>query len=378
LVAIVLMVLGVAFPAFFMATYNDGNVPLTLGYLRHASVVSPVQLQGTVDPEVLAQIRAHPLVEHVIPARMLTLMVNAPAAVFGKVGMSICAVREGDLQTLLGQYRARLGQGRLPRPRSNEIALSSAVALNRGLRVGDKVGQSAHASDGLPTEMVLAGILEPDDSRPQPVGAREAYAYAPQWIGFASYEYVAGHERYAAAPTRYLVVPAAGRESELETWLEETVASPLVAVETFGATYRRLRAAERDLFLFFAVAEAIVAIAAAVALAVLQYLFFVHRRQEFGVLYAVGRSRAWLVLRVLRESVSVVGLAWLVGAALCVGAMRYVQAGIYAPRGMAVNLHNPWPWLFTLPIPLAILAASVGTTAWMLSGLDPVAVIERE
>jgi hypothetical protein len=57
--------------------------------------------------------------------------------------------------------------------------------------------------------------------------------------------------------------------------------------------------------------------------------------------------------------------------------MLYFQAQVYTPIGLSLNLYNPWPWLFTLPIPVAVVAASVGTVAWTLSRLDPVAVIER-
>jgi ABC-type lipoprotein release transport system permease subunit len=376
-VAIVLMVLGVSFPAFFMATYNDGNVPLTFGYLRHASVVSSARVGGAVDPEVIAQIRSYPAVAHVISAKPLSMMVNAAAAVFGEVGMPIYAVREDDLQTLVGVYGMRLVEGRLPSPRSNEIVLSSAMALNRGVGIGDSIGQPVNELDGMPTEMVVVGILAFDDARASSDRASGAFSYAPQWIGFAPYEYVEAHERYAALPIHYLVAPVAGLEAEVEAWLEESIASSQVAVETFGATYRFARGVERDLFLFFAIAEVIIAIAAAEALAVLQYILFAQRREEFGTLHAVGHSRAWLVWRVLRESASVVGAAWLVGAVLCAVGMLYVQIRVYAPKGMNVNLLNPWPWLFTLPIPVAIIAASAGTVAWMLSRLDPVAVIER-
>jgi hypothetical protein len=57
--------------------------------------------------------------------------------------------------------------------------------------------------------------------------------------------------------------------------------------------------------------------------------------------------------------------------------MLYFETNVYAPIGLGLDLYNPWPWLFTLPIPLAIVAASAGTIAWALSRLDPVAVIER-
>jgi hypothetical protein len=44
---------------------------------------------------------------------------------------------------------------------------------------------------------------------------------------------------------------------------------------------------------------------------------------------------------------------------------------------MSLDLANVTPWLFTLPIPVAVVAASAGTIAWALKRLDPVAVIER-
>jgi hypothetical protein len=54
-----------------------------------------------------------------------------------------------------------------------------------------------------------------------------------------------------------------------------------------------------------------------------------------------------------------------------------VQAIVYAPKGLGLDIFNPIPWLFTLPIPVAVVGASAGTIAWMLSRLDPVSVIER-
>ena len=75
---------------------------------------------------------------------------------------------------------------------------------------------------------------------------------------------------------------------------------------------------------------------------------------------------------------SVVAVAWLIGAAVCGIGLMYAQANVYGPMGLSLNFFNPAPWLFTLPIPLAVVAASAGTIARMLSKLDPVSVIERK
>jgi len=198
-----------------------------------------------------------------------------------------------------------------------------------------------------------------------------------RWAGFASYEYVDGHERYAGAPTHLLVVPVEGRDSEMETWLEETIASPRVRIETLGSRYRLWQTGVRTAQTTTAVGSAIFSVVAGLGLAILNYIFVIQRRDEFGALHAVGHNRAALIARTLRESVSITAVAWLVGAVVCIVGVFYAQATLYEPLGTSVDLTNPTPWLFTLPIPLAVVAASAGTIAWALSRLDPVAVIER-
>jgi tellurite resistance protein TehA-like permease len=67
----------------------------------------------------------------------------------------------------------------------------------------------------------------------------------------------------------------------------------------------------------------------------------------------------------------------MVGAAVCSAGLFFAQAAVYEPLGLSIDFFNPTPWLFTLPIPVAVVAASAGSIAWTLSRLDPVAVIER-
>jgi hypothetical protein len=45
--------------------------------------------------------------------------------------------------------------------------------------------------------------------------------------------------------------------------------------------------------------------------------------------------------------------------------------------GLTFELSHLRRWWYTLPIPIAVLAASAGTAAWKLSGIHPVATIER-
>jgi ABC-type lipoprotein release transport system permease subunit len=368
-----LMVLGVAFPPFVTAMLLDAAWPLFLSYSSHASIVSPPPTHQAVDPVVLAQIRAHPAVARVIPARSLSM---ATDWVLYEYPLPVYGVHEGDLQALLDAYGLYVGEGELPQPQSGQIVLTRALARNRGLSVGDTLGRPVHERDSIPTELTVVGLL---DSTTVGLTDRKKYHIptVPRWAAFVSYEFVERHERYSTAPMHALIIPVAGHEAVVEAWLEESIASPQVMVQTLGTTYRSLTKLRMSLFIFLATTESILAVAAALALAILNTIFVNQRRDEFGTLHAVGHGRAGLVARTLRESVSIAGAAWLIGAACCTVLVLGAQAIVYAPRGMALSLTNITPWMFTLPIPLAIVAASAGTITWALSRLDPVAVIER-
>jgi len=257
-------------------------------------------------------------------------------------------------------------EGRLPQPRSNEIVLSAAIAANRDLHVGDVIGGETDGDDTLvvddmPTEMIVAGILSPD--RP--------------WVGFASYEYLRSHELTSSRGPRLLIIPHEGQKQTLDSWLEESVDSTQTRIITYGIEEREYREMTTSIVLTFAALECMIAAVAAVALTTLNHIFFTQRQEEFGILNAVGRSRRWLVLRTVKEMVSVVGVAWVVGAALCGIGLLGMQNLFYGPRGLTLDFFSPTPWLLTLPIPLAVALTSVGTIAWMLFRLDPVAVVER-
>ncbi len=360
-----LMILGVAFPVFLLSATLDAMKP-DYEYLRYVGEVAP-GIGDAVDPGVTAQIRSHPAVARVIQTVPLWVQIVVPPG--GGTEVNIYGVSEGDLPVLMDLFDVQLVEGRMPRPRSNEIVLSRVTALNRGLRVGDAIGRPVQErnsednpliADDIPIEMVIVGLLSRDDL----------------WLGFASLEYLQSHELTASRPPRLLVVPAEERKGKLDAWLEGSVASAQTRVYTHDAERRELEEVMRLVILLFAAVESIIAIVAAVALAALNYIFFAQRREEFGTLHAIGRSRPWLVFRTVKETGSAVGLAWLVGAVVCVLGLIIVQVAVYTPMGLNLDFFSFAPWLFTLPIPLAVIIVGAGTIARTLRRLDPVAVIE--
>jgi ABC-type lipoprotein release transport system permease subunit len=356
-----LMVLGITFPTFLFSAVASAMMPF-MEYLQYVSVISPIHSE--LDPGVAGQVKSHPAVARTVPAIPLGMQMILPPG--GATDIRIYGVSEADLPMLLGLFGMHVQEGHLPRPRSNEIVLSAAVAANRDLNVGDVIGGETDDGDlspvdDLPTEMIVAGILAP--GRP--------------WAGFASYEYLRSHELTSSRGPRLLIIPHEGQKLALDSWLEERIDPTQAGIITYDREEREYREMTASVVVAFTLLECMIAAVAAMALATLNHIFFAQRREEFGILNAIGRSRWWLVLRTLKETGSVVGLAWVFGAVLCGLGLLGMQNLVYAPRGLALDFFSPVPWLLTLPIPLAVLAVSTGTIGRMLRKLDPVAVIER-
>jgi hypothetical protein len=79
----------------------------------------------------------------------------------------------------------------------------------------------------------------------------------------------------------------------------------------------------------------------------------------------------------VRETAFTTGIAWAISALVCLTGLVYLQVRVFTPLGLGFNLFSLTPWLFTLPIPIAVLMATAGTVSRTLARLDPVAVIER-
>jgi len=364
-VTMALMILGVAFPAFLMLT-SAGTMKTEVEIYRNISRVYPVQGQA-IDPGVAAQIRAHPEVERVVPVRWLGIQMLVPPG--GAATIPLYGVPEADMAALIESFDVHLVEGHLPRPRSNDLVISAAIAKNRGLALGDTVGGASGdesapliaSGDFIPTGMVISGILGPD----------------VPWVGLASYEFLGSHELTRERVEMALVIPFAGHEQAVSTWLMTNIASAQTGVDTYEVQAADYQEFTLGVSIAFAMVESLIALVAAVALATLNYIFYTQRWDEFGILHAIGRSRGWLVFRTFRETGSTVAIAWRIGATICILGLVLTQTFIYTPLGLKADFGNLLPWLFTLPIPIAVLVVSTATIGRMLNKLDPVAIVER-
>jgi ABC-type antimicrobial peptide transport system permease subunit len=365
--AMALMIVGTSIFIFGLETFDDARRPL-LNHLRWVSLVSPNALP--LETTVIAQVRAHPAVERVIPVTVFSPFGILMPPIAPNYPLEAYSVMAEDMAYLVELYGLKLAEGHLPRPSTNDIVIPWTVAQNRGVRVGDVIGDRAHpihpGAPTLPSELVVSGILAPAENPTDDI-----------WLSFVSLEFVEKYPDSWKTDLSLVVVPKAGQKAALDAWLESTIAGERRLVFTYDNQLALFQKQASTLLFSLTLVESIIALVAALALAGLNYIFVSQRQVEFGVLSALGLSRLQLVWRIMRETLLTTGAAWLVtvlGSAVILLGMQY---GVFAPAGVRFNFFNLTPWLYTLPVPAAVFVVSVATISRMLARLDPVAIIER-
>jgi ABC-type lipoprotein release transport system permease subunit len=177
-------------------------------YLSRFSLVQS-DLVNTLDPAIVAQIRAHPDVAQVLPQNNVEIMVSNVGGVF--FYFRLIGLQEKDAAVVLDRCSTTLVEGQLPQPYTNGVALSQEIAAALDLGIGDTFDwnkdDAAYASIVSPMEVV--GILSGDVR-----------------LGVVSYEYLDSHERYRdTANYGVLVTAQPGREAVVDDFLQRAISS---------------------------------------------------------------------------------------------------------------------------------------------------------
>jgi ABC-type lipoprotein release transport system permease subunit len=359
-----LLILGTGLLFFLFAAGADAMQP-GLNNLSRMSAVSPNN--DPLDPALIDRIRADPAVERVMNVYVFSsVKISIPPMLPDQPVDTLCVAAE-DMAYLVDLYHLKLAEGRLPKPGTNEVVIPWAAAKNRDIHVGDVIGDPANpvysGAPSLPLQIVVSGIFAPADTLAQET-----------WLSFMSLEFV---EQYRESELTLLIVPRTGEKAEFDAWLEDQIAGEDRIVITYGNQQAALQKEMGSMLFTFSLMESVIALVAALALAGLHYLFLTGREAELGILQALGFARRQLASRIMAEMFFTIFAAWLAGMAGCLVVLLFLQYGLFASVGLKLNFFNLVPWLATLPIPAAVLAVSAGLTAWMLSRLDPITVIER-
>jgi putative ABC transport system permease protein len=326
------------------------------GYLKKISAVVPTQ-DTSLSAGIVQNIRTFPAVASVIHFKSMVTNVRLIA---GTTSFGILAVDDADMTDLLALYDVKINEGRLPRPGSNEMALSEPIAKAKGLSVGSQMGRSIDEAEWVPGVFSVVGILEGDTR-----------------LGLVSLEYLSTEDLFLGYPEGILVIPRAQQEAAMNTFLTDLPESEAVSVATYDAVLENVGKEMRNIYTLLAIVNGLTIAIVSLAVGVLNYIYFLHRVPEFAILKALGFSRASLIRRLALEIGSLMSLAWLIGVLLGVAVLAWLSQAVFLSRGLLLLASDPRPILFSLPIPILVSVLGIMALLRPLISLDPVTIIDR-
>jgi len=365
-----MMILAIALFIFALAVDADAKKPF-LAYMKQISIVRSPGFVESLNPDIERRIKAHPSVERVIPIAPRFSMLNINIPPFDSAEASPFALHAEDMAYLVKLFNLELNEGHLPQPGTNEMVISNALAKNRDLYVGDVVGDPQNpAYPGAPSlenKFVISGIFA------QPEDATDAYG-----VSFISFEYLESLDIYEIPEhPPLIVVPKQGQKNVLDDWLESELAGVEASVLTYDQEINRINNKAKQDISSIVILQGILTVVAGIGLAVLNNVFTSQRYSEFGVLNALGYSRQQLLRRVVGETAFTTWIAWGLSVIISIIGIFLLRFAVFAPLGLTFDLINLTPWLYTLPIPVAVMVFTSISTARNLSKLDPITIIER-
>ncbi len=350
-------------------TSVDDSIQQNYGFLRHFSVLTG-QVARDAPPALVAQVKREPHLKKIIDSVPYP---NTLKFIIGELPMPVYGVEPGVMPELIALTQNRIVEGRLPEPGQPELVISRFWANNLGTKLGDKVTASDEKFPTITEPQKVVGILDG--------GAN---------LALADIDYVVGAlpDPNLVRPAHLLIPDAPENLHGLNTHIQDFIKNPrghgLTRAQAHSAQIfthedmvRRVRKGLGYFFNFLAISDGLVIGAVALLSGFLANIYFESRLAEFGLLSAFGFRRERLAGRLVIETGALVVVSWLVGLLLTWLVLWLLDVLYMAPRGLILANVNALAVLYTLPTPIIVGLASLGTVLRRLYKLDPIEIMER-
>ncbi|WP_461205487.1 FtsX-like permease family protein [Clostridium sp. DL1XJH146] len=275
--------------------------------------------------------------------------------------ITVLPILEEDREYLMEKLNITIVEGRLPKMDSMEIAITKDIAINREVKIGDKVGDSINKFDELPGEYEIVGLLE-NDALTSIVSVNES--------SFPNYS-----DRDAALSGGFYVFPEEGKKEAMDEYLTSLINADIsivtkkVAQEYFDDTSGVLKVI--DIIAILSIVVMVLTVGSS------KYAQYLNRREELGMLNALGYNKDQILIKSLKEVVLINLGGYVFGLILGVLGSLLLAKGLWAECGIDGFLYAKKGIIMSSFVPLFTILFSIIPINVMINKLDPIKMIEK-
>lgn len=280
-------------------------------------------------------------------------------SIVGNWPFVVVFLKPGDVEYYIERMGGGKLHGRLPEQGKPEIVISEPLARNLGYKLGSIVLGPETTDAYSPQEVKVVGIVD-----------------CPEWFTVSTFDY---HVNNHFPPIDSILVFAENAKDQkvLDDWAEERFKG--LRAQIF--TYRQLEEQADTMFsILYKILNVVIGtlvVVITMMMGMLINIYLSQRIQEFGLLQALGYTRATILKRVLSETALVVIGGWGLGVGVAYGLLNLVKVTLMDPRAFALDTLDKTAFLYTVPVPITIFIVAGLTVIARFKKFDPVSVVER-
>lgn len=360
LTSIIPVAVAVSF-LYILITFAKGaqlSIYRTILNFRNYSLCLPYLKERGISESLVAKIKNDKNVEKVIPIRKYGIQYDIP---YEDTVTKLLAIKNEDMNYFLLKSHDKIIQGRFPKDGKNEIAIHYYEAKNQNIKLNGIVGGKKCKLTDIKGEYKVVGIL----------GGENLVS-----VLSANDESMPSYERAGkAALNGFIAFPKSGRISGMNKFLEK-LPKRQITVETLNNL--------NDEFDKFKEGFGIinVLIIGSIFLMVVivgssRYVQFFNRKEELGILNAIGYSKKKILTRALIEVFQINAVSYLMGIAIGVVTSFFIKKYVLEASGSIAIIFDLTACIISLYIPLFTALFTVVPINVMINKLDPISMIEE-
>lgn len=348
--AIVIAVFFIMILYTFFETIEVLQINKTIKPMEYSNTISSLDKKD-MNKETLEEIKKKDIVDCLIPiSNMYTLRYTMPGISDRTMTLGL---KEKDMNTFLDKQRMELISGRLPKEGEKEIAISEFISKNRNYNIGDMVGTDINEFDTLPGSFKVVGILKGDGF----------YSICPwkedEFLG------------------EYFIFPKEGQIDKLGNYLESFDKNKfdVATLEKTKVDFNNSMGATKTLDLISIISLVVIVIIVGIS----KYAEFLNRKEEIGLLNAVGYSKVYLLKRAFLEVLVINVLGLVIGIIISVGVNALIKQGLWRKIGVDLALLFTWKSVFmSLLLALFTTLFTLIPINNLINKIDPIKTVEGD
>lgn len=324
--------------------------------------VSPYKYHATItacdNEKIIGKVKSNKNVERLVPFMWYGVKYSIPGSL---TSADVMGLRAEDMNYFLEKESIQVMLGRLPKEGKEEIAVDYLVAKNKKITIGDSVGNALDKFDGINGEYKVVGILKGENML--------------SVISFNN-EILKDYNNSENSLQRGIIVfPKKDKINEVNK-LVEGLPKGEGAYNTFNILSEKFKK-DAGCLEVLDVVSILSIFLMVITVGSSKYVEFFNRKEEIGILNAIGYNKRQILNRAMLEVIAVNTISYILGLLLGISLSYLVKGNIFERVGAVGVVFDEKALLVSLYVPLFTTLFTVVPINAMINKLDPIDMIEN-